>query len=959
MKAWHAGKTDEIMKELNVTSKGLTTQEAQARLKKYGYNELVEKKRRTALHMFLDEFKDIFILLLIAAVIFSAIIGYYELSIGATDQVLEAYADVIIIGAIVIMVAITGFVQEYRASKALEAMKKLTAPKAHVIRDGIEVVIPAREIVPGDIIVLEAGDHVPADARIIEAIELKTDEAILTGESTPVNKDLSTLSEDTPISERRNMVLTATHVVYGRGKAVVTATGMNTEFGKIAEMVQTTEEETTPLQRKLNMFASKIAKVVVAVVVIIFALEAFEAVTQGFQIQAFIDAFLSAIALAISAVPEGLPAIVTVALALGAREFARRNAIVRRLSSAESLGAVTVICSDKTGTITKGEMTVRQLYISDKFSEVTGVGYEPKGEFKCSNQTMEVDKDTELLLRIGTLCNNAQLRSRADNSAWEIFGDPTEGALIVAAAKAGLVKTKLEEDFPRIREIPFTSERKRMTTVHKTPQGEVHAYVKGAPETILERCTHILENGKEEKLTPAKKKKVLQANEQLASNALRVLAMAYKRLPSAMEEYTDEAIEEGLVFVGLQGMIDPPREEAIKANKTCEKAGIKTVMITGDHKLTAVAVAKEVGLFKDGDLVLTGAELEKISDAEFEQMVEKVRVYARVSPEYKLKIVNAWKKKGHIVAMTGDGVNDAPAVKAADVGVAMGITGTDVTKESSDLVLTDDNFATIVKAVEEGRVIYDNIRKYARFLIACNFDELLVIGSFALLGGVFGPEYFPLPLLPAMILWINLVTDGAPAVALATDPPDVDVMDRPPRKPNEGILHGMGRFIILSFVLQAIGTILVFSLEYYVFPGTWMSDAARNWQTIPATETMIVNGATVFAREYFREIAYTEAITVAFIQAAMFELFVVWNCRSEKRSVWRMGRDALKNKFFVIAEIVAIAATLGITYIPITQQLFHLSALTPIDLAYVLGVAALGLVVLPEFTMNRKIWKWE
>jgi len=937
------------MQELDVTSKGLTTQEAQERLQKYGHNELVAKKRRTALHMFLDEFKDIFILLLIAAVIFSAIIGYYELLIGAADQVLEAFADVIIIGAIVIMVAITGFVQEYRASKALEAMKKLTAPKAHVIRDGIEVVIPAKEIVPGDILVLESGDQVPADARVIEAIELKTIESVLTGESTPVNKDVHALSEETPISERRNMLFTATHVVYGRGKALVTATGMGTEFGKIAEMVQTAEEESTPLQRKLNSFASKIAKVVIAVVVIIFALEAFEAVTQGFQVQAFIDAFLSAIALAISAVPEGLPAIVTVALALGAREFARRNAIVRKLSSAESLGAVTVICSDKTGTITKGEMTVRQLYADDKFVEVTGVGYEPTGEFKLGGEVTKPGKDAELLLKIGTLCNNAQLRKKEKDSGWEIFGDPTEGALIVTAAKAGLSKAGLEEEFPRVREIPFTSERKRMSTVHKTPQGEMYAYVKGAPETILERSTHILEKGKEEKLTPNHKKKVLQANEQLAGNALRVLAMAYKRLPSAVEEYDDEAIEEGLVFVGLEGMIDPPRQEAIQANKTCQKAGIKTVMITGDHKLTAVAVAKEVGIFKEGNMVLTGNELDKLDDAEFEREVEKVSVYARVSPEHKLKIVNAWKKMGHIVAMTGDGVNDAPAVKASDVGVSMGITGTDVTKESSDLVLTDDNFATIVKAVEEGRVIYDNIRKYARFLIACNFDELLVIGSFALLGGVFGPELFPLPLLPAMILWINLVTDGAPAVALATDPPDVDVMDRPPRKPNEGILHGMGRFILLSFLLQAVGTILVFSLEYYVFPGTWMSDAAVNWQTLAVSDPM---------REVYREIAYTEAITVAFIQAAMFELFVVWNCRSEKRSVWRMGKDALKNKFFVVAEIVAIVATLGITYIPITQQLFHLTALTPIDLAYVLGVAALGLVVLPEFTMNRKIWKW-
>jgi Ca2+-transporting ATPase len=786
--------------------------------------------------------------------------------------------------------------------------------------------------VPGDILALESGDQVPADARIIQAIELKTSEAVLTGESAPVNKGVAPVKEEASISERRNTLFTATHVVYGRGRAVVTTTGMNTEFGKIAEMVQTAQEEETPLQKKLDKFASKIAKVVVGVCIVIFALEAFDVIAQGYiNIDGFIQAFMSSISLAISAVPEGLPAIVTVALALGAREFAKRNALVRKLSSAEGLGAVTVICSDKTGTITKGEMTVRQIYADGKLLEVTGVGYEPKGEFKLDGDTAKPEGDAELLLRIGALCNNAKLRRKEADDSWEIFGDPTEGALIVAADKGELGEEELQDVYPRIREIPFTSERKRMTTVHKTPQSEVVAYMKGAPETVLEKCSQILENGKEVKLTQAKIAKVLQANEQLAGNALRVLAMAYKRLPSASEKYEDETIERDLIFVGLEGMIDPPREEAVKANETCRKAGIKTVMITGDHKLTAVAVAKEVGIFKEGDLVLIGTELDKLSDAEFQQEVERVSVYARVSPEHKLKIVNAWKKKGHIVAMTGDGVNDAPAVKAADVGVSMGITGTDVTKEASDVILTDDNFATIVKAVEQGRVIYDNIRKYARFLIACNFDELLVIGGFAILGGLFSPELFPLPLLPAMILWINLVTDGAPAVALATDPPDVDVMDRPPRKPTEGILHGMGRFIVLSFLLQAMGTILVFSLEYYVWP-------AHGFGTL---ETL------------------NEARTTAFVQAAMFELLVVWNCRSEKRSVWRMGRLAFKNKFFVIAEIVSIALTIGITYIPITQQLFHLVALSPTDLAYVIVVAGLGLFVLPEITMGKKLWKWE
>jgi len=940
-KTWHAMETEEVLKELGVGPEGLSSQEAAERLRRYGYNEITKVKRRTALHMFLDEFKDIFILLLIAATIFSAIIGYWEMLRGEAEGFMEAYADTITIGAIVLLCAITGFIQEYRAEKAVEALKKLAAPKARVIRDGKETIIPAREVVPGDIIILEEGDHVPADARLIEVVELKTNEAVLTGESIPVNKELTVLREDTPITEMKNMVFSATHVVYGRGKAVVTATGMHTEFGKIAEMVQTAEEEETPLQRKLNKFASKIAKVVIAVCVLIFVLEAFEVVMQGhFEPEGFIQAFMSSIALAISAVPEGLPAIVTIALALGAREFAKRNAIVRRLSSAESLGAVTVICSDKTGTITKGEMTVRQLYVDRKLFEVTGVGYEPKGEIRQGENAVKPEGDVKLLLRIGALCNNATLRFNDQKNSWEIFGDPTEGALIVAAYKAGLEKEKLEKDFPRIGEIPFTSERKRMTTIHKTPEGAVYAYMKGAPEVILEKSSRIIENGRERKLTDEKRREILEINEKMAGNALRVLAMAYKKLPADMQKFDVDAVEKDMVFVGLEGMIDPPREEAIEANKLCQKAGIKAIMITGDHKLTAIAVAKEVGIYREGDMVLTGAELDQISNEKFEEIVEKVTVYARVSPEHKLRIVNALKKRGHIVAMTGDGVNDAPAIKAADVGVAMGISGTDVTREAADLVLTDDNFATIVKAVEQGRVIYDNIRKYARFLLACNFDELLVIGTFAILGGIFGAEMFPLPLLPAMILWINLVTDGAPAVALATDPPDVDVMDRPPRKPEEGILHGMGAFIIASFILQAAGTFLVFCLEYYVWP-------SHPW--------MLPGGGI---DEAARLLTYREATTTAFVQAAMFELFVVWNCRSEKRSVWRMGRKAFENKFFVIADLASIALTLGITYIPVTQQLFHLTALSITDLAYVIGVASWGLFIFPELLMGRNVWKW-
>lgn len=934
-KPWHAMGVEEVIDALGTSRSGLTSGEAIERLRRYGYNEIIRVKRRTALHMFLDEFKDIFILLLLAATAFSAVIGYYEMLHGG--EFLESFADTITISAIVLLCAVTGFIQEYRAEKAIEALKRLAAPRARVIRDGLEAIIPAREVVPGDILALEEGDHVPADARLFEVIELRANEAVLTGESTPVEKALAVLDEDAPVSERRNMVFSATHIVYGRGKAIVTATGMNTEFGRIAELVQTAEEEETPLKRKLDRFAGRIARVVVAVCIVIFALEAFEvAIQMHFEVEGFIQALMSSIALAISAVPEGLPAVVTIALALGAREFAKRNAIVRRLSSAESLGAVTVICSDKTGTITKGEMTVRRLYVDGKAIEVTGVGYEPRGEFLHGQDEAE---DLELLLRIGCLCNNASLRRSEQKGSWEVFGDPTEGALIVSAAKAGLVKEDLEKMYPRIGEIPFTSERKRMTTIHKTPDGEIYAFMKGAPEIVLERCSYIIDNGKEKRLTKKKREEILKINEKFAGDALRVLSMAYRKLPRDHTKFDEESVEEKMVFVGLQGMIDPPREEAIEANRRCQKAGIKTVMITGDHKLTAIAVARDVGIYREGDLVLTGAEMMAMSDEEFDGIVEKVSVYARVSPEHKLRIVKALKRKGHIVAMTGDGVNDAPAVKAADVGVAMGITGTDVTREASDLILTDDNFATIVKAVEQGRAIYDNIRKYARYLLACNFDELLVVGSFAILGGLFGAELFPLPLLPAMILWINLVTDGGPAIALATDPPDLDVMERPPRKPDEGILHGMGAFIITSFLLQATGTFLVFCLEYYVWP-------SHPWNFPWGID------------EEARRLTYMEATTTAFVQAAMFELFVVWNCRSERHSVWRMGRKALENRFFVIAVLVSSILTLGITYIPITQKLFHLTALSLMDLAYVIGVASWGLFIFPELLMGKRVWRW-
>ena len=895
--AYHAMEIDEVLRSLETSREGLSSEEAQRRLQKFGYNELVERGRVTPLQIFLNQFKDVFVIMLLIATAISFLIG--ELIDAST------------IAAIVILNSVVGFVQEYRSEKAMEAMKKLTAPKARVIRDGKETIIPAREVVPGDIIVLESGDRIPADGRLLEIVDLKTDEAVLTGESTPVGKTTDVVDEETPVADRKNSVFMATHVIYGRGRAVITSTGMQTEFGKIAEMVQAVEEEETPLKQKLERFAKVLGIIIVVVCAVIFATELYEIFilqvhAEADAVKNIIDAFETSVALAVSAVPEGLPAVVTVSLALGARELAKRNAIIRRLASAETLGATTIICSDKTGTLTKGEMTVRKIYVDGDMIDVTGVGYEPKGDFILNGKPVDpkADDALHLLLRAGTLCTNAQYDGKS------ILGDTTEGALIVAAAKAGLTKKELEAAYPRVHEVPFTSERKRMTTVHKTPEGKTVAYVKGAPEIVLERCTHILKDGKIEKLNEDARKTILATNEKMASEALRVLGVAYRELPDdAIEKIDDDTVEKNLVFVGLMGMIDPPREEAKEANRLCQQAGIKTVMITGDHKLTAVAIARELGMLQSS-MVLTGAELDRMSDEEFEKIVEDVTVYARVSPEHKLRIVRALKKKGHIVAMTGDGVNDAPALKQADIGVAMGITGTDVTREAADMVLADDNFATIVKAVEGGRAIYDNIRKFSFFLMRCNFDELAVIGIFALTG-------LQLPLTAGMILWINLVTDGGPALALSMDPPDKDIMKRPPRNPDEGILHGRLASIIVSFITQFLGTAVLFYIAFYI----WGRPLG-------------------------------EARAIAFTQATLRELVIVWNCRSERHNAFKVGFTS--NKFLLLAVMISAIGTMLIPY----TGLFGTAPLDLIDWAMVIPVALSGFLMLPEIFYGRKIWRW-
>jgi Ca2+-transporting ATPase len=865
---------------------------------------LKEAKRITPLQIFINQFKDIFVVMLLIATAIS-------FALGETT-------DAITIAAIVVLNSIVGFIQEYRSEKAMEAMRKMTAPRARLMRNGKEVMVPAKEVVPGDIVLLESGDRVPADCRLMEVVELRTDEAVLTGESTQVEKQIAPVREDAPVADRRNMLFTATHVTYGRGKALVTSTGMQTEFGKIAEMVQAVEAEETPLKMKLEGFAKRLGVIIVIACAVIFVLELLDPARPG----SVIDSFITAVALAVSAVPEGLPAVVTVSLALGARELAKRNAIIRKLASAETLGATTVICSDKTGTLTKGEMTVRKVFTNEKTIEVTGVGYEAKGQFLHDGKPLEAkgDPNLNLLLGAGTVCTNASYDGE------RVLGDTTEGALIVAAAKAGLTKTGLEEKYPRVHEIPFTSERKRMTTAHKMSDGKLLAFTKGAPELVLERCTQIYRNGETAKFSKREKQKILQANEKMANDALRVLGIAFKELadvdPEDFRELSkiegiNSRIENDMTFIGLTGMIDPPREEAKEANRVCQQAGIKTVMITGDHKLTAVAVAKEIGMMRNPeDRVLTGTELDVISDEEFERIVEDVKVYARVAPEHKLRIVKALRKKGEIVAMTGDGVNDAPALKQADIGVAMGITGTDVTKEAADMVLADDNFATIVKAVEGGRTIYDNIRKFSFFLLRCNFDELALIGTFAILG-------LELPLTAGMILWLNLVTDGGPALALTMDPPEKDVMQRSPRNPKEGVLHGRLASIIATFTSQFALTGGLFYWQYYMLPG-------------PLTPLKLA-----------------QARTMAFTRATLQELFVVWNCRSERRNAFRVG--FLSNKFLIFAVVGSALLTI---LVPFTGLFGTVPLDDPLEWALVIVASLSGLLILPEIFYNRKIWKW-
>jgi len=860
--------------------KGLSTAQAEKNLENYGFNQLQEVPTRSPLSVFIDQFKSFLIWVLLAAAVISGFLG--------------EWVDALAIVAIVVLNAILGFVQEYRAEKSLAALKKMAAPLTKVIRDGELKPIPAREVVPGDLLELEAGDHVAADARIVShTTNFSVHEAALTGESTPVFKTCAVLEgEDIPLADRANMVYAGTSVSSGKARAMVVTTGMATELGQIAKMIQEITLETTPLQRKLEHFGRWIVYLCFLLVGLVFLLEWL----RGGEL---VQVFLTAVSLAVAAIPEGLPAVVTIALALGVQRMVRRHALIRKLPSVETLGAATVICSDKTGTLTKNEMTVQAVYADGKLFLVSGIGYVPEGHFYLQESQINPDEFPGLkkTLVCGVLCNSANLLEA--DAGYRLVGDPTEGALLILAKKAGLSKEDLEVNEPLIEEIPFDSERKMMTMIRKRGQ-EFVAYVKGAPDILLKNCSRIYEGGQERSITPEDVSRILRVNESLAEKALRVLACAYRVFPEWPEKLEAASVEKDLVFIGLVAMIDPPRPEVVRAVAACKQAGIKPVMITGDHKVTAVAIARKLGMLEEGALALSGEEFDRLESDEYQKQVEKIQVYARVSPEHKLKIVRAWKKKGEIVAMTGDGVNDAPAVKEADIGVAMGITGTDVTKEVSDMVVTDDNFASIVAAVEEGRAIYDNIKKFVHYLLSCNLAEIMVMFVSSLIG-------WQAPLLPIQILWINLVTDGFPALGLGFDPPDPEIMSRPPRKPDEPIIDRQ-RASLMSVQGLFIACCSLFAFSYVLFVEREGIERAR---------------------------------TAAFIVLSVSQLFHSFNCRSQMKSWFRLG--IFSNPKLVSAFLVSLTLQLMVVYVPIFQGIFKTQNLSLFDWLLVLVLSSLPL----------------
>jgi Ca2+-transporting ATPase len=863
---WHTLSADTVFARLKSTPAGLTAAEAVQRLAEHGLNELQATHRVSPWTLLFEQFKNVLIVILLIATALSAVLGHG--------------VEAIAIAVIVLFAVLLGFVQEFRAERAIEALRKMAAPTATALRNGEEVEIPARELVPGDVVLLRAGDRIPADVRLMESINLQIEEAALTGESVAVEKHTAPLSgADLAVGDRKNMAYAGTAATYGRGRAVVVATGMNTEFGKIAQLLQTVETGKTPLQENLDKVGHTLAKAAFVVVAIIVALGLFRG-------QPFVEMLVFGIALAVAVVPEALPAVVTISLAIGVQRMVKRHALMRRLPAVETLGSTSIICSDKTGTLTKDEMTARRIWVAGHVIEVSGAGYEPSGQFSRNGSTTEPTTALKLLLRGATLASDAHIVRSEEDGRWHVKGDPTEGALVVAAAKAGLHKADLDTQFPRVNEIPFTSETKRMTTLHSGREGAV-AYSKGAPEIILDSCARQLTADGEVALDSGMREAILEAARQMATEALRVLAVASK------SGATIENAEHEMTFLGLVGMIDPPRPEAKAAIQTCREAGIKPVMITGDHPLTAQAVARELGLLTNGR-VITGAELEAMSEAVFEREVENIEVYARVSPAHKLRVVTALQKKGHIVAMTGDGVNDAPALKKADIGIAMGITGTDVTKEAAAMTLTDDNFASIVAAVEEGRGIFGNIKKYLMYLLSSNIGEIGLMAGAALCG-------LPLPLTAVQLLYVNLATDGLPALALAVDPPEPDLMRRKPRNPRTGI------FTRPVIALMAVGGFWSTAVNLGLF--AWALSSGRSTQ---------------------------EAVTMTFVSLVLIQFFKAYNFRSDRHSVLN---HPFANKWLNIAIVWELALLALIIYLPSLHEPFGTFSLTLVDWAIVIALA--------------------
>lgn len=878
---WYQKEFKEILKELNTTPEGLSWEEARRRLERYGPNELKEKKKKTPLMMFFDQFRDFMILVLIASAIVSGIIG--------------EPSDTIAIIVIVILNAIIGFIQEYRAEKAMAALKKMASPVATVIRDKKAMNIPSAELVPGDIVFLEAGNLVPADLRLIEAVQLKIEEAALTGESVPVEKSTEVLKEkDVPIGDRKNMAYKGTIVSYGRGRGVVVATGMKTELGRIATMLQEEEEVKTPLQKRLQSFGKRLSIAVLVICAIVFIV----GLIRGEDI---LRMLLTAISLAVAAIPEALPAVVTISLALGARKMVKQHALIRKLPAVETLGSVTYICSDKTGTLTLNKMTVEEIYVDGKV-------------IRLQPSPLSLQSSAFSLLMTALSLNNDAKPDANGN----IIGDPTEIALFNVAKEMGFTKSEMEALYPRIAEIPFDSERKCMTTIHRAPEQPGRAggrteqnyisFTKGAIEVLIERADNILTS---DGIKSLDKEELLRISEKIAADGLRVLGFAMKTFESLPEEINSENIEKGLTILGLVGMMDPPREEVREAVQLCKSAGIKPVMITGDHPLTARVIAKRIGIIENhDDEVITGKELDALSLEEFEKRVEHIRVYARVAPEQKLKIVKALQDRGQFVAMTGDGVNDAPALKRADIGIAMGITGTDVAKESAHMVLLDDNFATIVKAVKEGRRIFDNIRKFIKYTMTSNSGEIWTI----FLAPFFG---LPIPLLPIHILWINLVTDGLPGLALAAEPAEKDVMKRPPRHPRESIFaQGLGSHIIWVGLLM--GFVSIFTQAWSIETGH------AHWQTM------------VFTVLCFSQMGHVFAI------------------RSEKESLFTQG--LLTNKPLLGAFLLTFILQMATIYVPFLNPIFKTEPLTVTELLITLGLSSIVFIAveIEKFFKRKK-----